>query len=147
MPLAGYEPPARLIPLGDKKSGKSFEVHGLSLTHVAVLIREHFPDLDAVFAMFNHFDEVTPDQFQPLVLSIVSQAPGFAANVIAIAAGEGDAKDAMKLPAPLQVKALMDIAELTFMEVGGVKKGWEMVADLLKGNALIKKAQEKMTPA
>lgn len=139
MPLAGYQPATREVQLG---AGNSFHVKGLSLNDLAVLIREHFPDLDAVVDLVGNFNTITSDQFEPLVLSVVSQAPGFAANVIALAAGEGDASDAEKLPGPIQVKALLDIGELTFNEVGGVKKAWEMIAALL-GKTEVTKAITK----
>lgn len=129
MPLAGYEPERRKIVL----SGDNFfHVKGLSLTDLAVLIREHMPDMDAVFDLFQNVETMRPEDLQPLVLSVVSQAPGLAANVIALAAGEGDATDAAKLSGPVQVKALLEIGDLTFTEVGGVGKALEMLAALLK---------------
>jgi len=129
MPLAGYTPEVREIPLG---RGNSFQVQGLSLSSLAVLIREHFPDLDAIADLFKVGNSFDVNALQPIVLSVVSQMPGLAANIIAVAAGEGDASDAAKLPGPLQVKSLMEICELTFAEVGGVGKGWGMLAALLK---------------
>lgn len=135
MPLAGFQPETRAIQL---KGDDFFHVKGLSLNDIAVLLREHFPDLDALFEMFQDFENVTRDQLNPLVLSLVSQAPGFVANVIALAAGEGDSSDAEKLPGPVQVKALLAIGELTFHEVGGVGKAMEMVAGLLTKTELTK---------
>jgi hypothetical protein len=129
MPLAGYQPERRTISLS---GGQSFDVTGLSLNHVAVLMREHFPDLDAIFDLFANIDRMTKDDFAPLAMAVVSQAPGFAANVIALAAGEGTAEDAVKLSGAVQVKALTEIAELTFAEVGGVGKALEMVTGLLR---------------
>lgn len=130
MPLAGYQAPSRAIPLGEGNG--DLAVSGINFTQLAVLLREHFPDLDALTEIFTQFDSLEESNFQQIVLSLISQAPGFVANVIALAAGEGTAKDAEKLPVPTQIKALADIAELTFMEVGGVGKGLEMIAGLLK---------------
>lgn len=129
MPLAGYTPENRVIQIGPTNS---FVVRGLSLNDVAVLVREHFPDLEALFDLFGNADQITTDSLEPLVMSVISQAPGFAANVIALAAGEGDASDAEKLPFPIQVQALLDISELTFTEVGGIKKAAGLIAGLLK---------------
>lgn len=134
MSLAGYQPERRTIAAG---GGQSFTVTGLSLNHVSVLIREHFPDLDAIFDLFQHVDQMTKEDFAPLALSVVSQAPGFAANVIALAAGEGTGEDAQRLPAPVQVKALSEIAEMTFAEVGGVGKALEMVTGLLRNPSVL----------
>lgn len=136
MPLAGYQPERRKIVLaGDNH----FFVRGLSLTDLAVLIREHMPDMDAVFELFQSLDTLKPEELTPLILSVTSQAPGLAANVIALAAGEGDASDAERLPAPVQVQAILEIAHLTFTEVGGVGKAMEMIADLLKTTKIDKK--------
>lgn len=140
MPLAGYQPESRVVELS---KGRSFNVTGLSLNHVSVLVREHFPDLDAIFDLFENSQNLTRAGLEPLVLSVVSQAPGFAANVIALAAGEGTAEDAERLPAPIQVRALLDVAELTFAEVGGVGKAWEMVTALLQSDKT-KKALSKL---
>lgn len=129
MPLAGYQPEYRIIQIG---TTNSFQVRGLGLNDVAVLVREHFPDLEALSDLFGNLDEMDAQKMQPLVLSLVSNAPGFAANVIALAAGEGDASDAEKLPFPIQVQALLDIGELTFNDVGGIKKAMELIAALLK---------------
>ncbi len=136
MPLAGFQPETRVIQLaGDN----SFHVKGLSLNDIAVLLREHFPDLDVLVEMFQDFENVTRDQLNPLILALISQAPGFVSNVIALAAGEGDSSDAEKLPGPVQVKALLAIGELTFTEVGGVGKAMEMVAGLLTKTDMTKK--------
>ena len=115
----------------------------MSLNDVSVLVREHFPDLDALAVLFDGFDNLTVDQFEPLGMSLVSQAPGFVANTIAIAAGEGTAADAEKLPGPVQVKALLEIGDLTFVDVGGPKKALEMIAGLLTKNQ-VKKALTKV---
>lgn len=144
MPLAGYQPEQREISLANG----SFHVRGLSLNDVAVLMREHFPDLEAVFDLFQGAEKMQPDQWEGLALSVISNAPGFAANVIALAAGEGSAEDAARLPAPVQLKALTQVGELTFTEVGGVGKAWEIVAGLLKNKVAmqaVKKVQDTRT--
>lgn len=144
MPLAGYQPEQREISLANG----SFHVRGLSLNDMAVLMREHFPDLEAVFDLFQGAEKMQPDQWEGLALSVISNAPGFAANVIALAAGEGSAEDAARLPAPVQLKALTQVGELTFTEVGGVGKAWEIVAGLLKNKVAmqaVKKVQDTRT--
>ncbi len=143
MPLAGYQPATLEVPLA---GGNSFHVRGLSLNDISVLVREHFPDLDALAGLFDGFDTLTVDQFEPLALSLVSQAPGFVANAIAVAAGEGTAADAEQLPGPTQVKALLEIGDLTFIDVGGPKKAWEMIAGLLT-RTQVKKALTKVKTA
>lgn len=138
MPLAGYQPETRIV-----KAGKTaFEVRGLALNDVAVLIREHFPDLDAIVDLVSDFGAITTADMQPIVAAIVSQTPGLAANIIALAAGEGDASDAEKLPGPVQMKALLDIGELTFTDVGGMGKAWETVAALLRSKEVMAKLSQ-----
>lgn len=117
------------------------------MVDIATLVHTHMPDLDAVFDLFSGIEVQSAEQLQPLLTVIVSQAPGLAANVIALAAGEGDATDAAKLPAPLQVKVLMEIGTLTFAEVGGVGKAWETVAGLLKTMKSNPKLRESVTGA
>jgi hypothetical protein len=135
MPLAGYQPESRTIQIGPKNT---MVVRGISLTDLAVLIREHMPDMEAVFELFKSVDTMKVEDLQQLILTVVTQAPGLAANVIALAAGEGDASDAEKLPMPVQVAALLEIGSLTFTEVGGVGKFTEMVAALLKTKTMSK---------
>ncbi len=125
MPLAGYQPPKRTIKIDEQLS---FEVRGLGFNDVAVLIREHFPDLEALVALFGNVEDLEFDRLMPLLQSLISNAPGFVANVIALAAGEGDASDAEKLPASVQLQALFDIGGLTFTEVGSVKKALGLIA-------------------
>lgn len=136
MPLAGYQPEHRTVALSN---GNSFDVRGLSLNDVAVLIRTHFPDLDALFDLFEGVENMEAEQMKGLALTLLTNAPGFVANVIALAAGEGDASDAERLPAPVQLQALFDIGELTFSEVGGVKKSLETITALLTQTDLKKK--------
>lgn len=129
MPLAGYQPEVREVPIAN---GNVMHLRAMNVADFAVLLREHFPDIDGVFDLFQGgLDKMNADQFKPLALMLISQAPGLVANIIAVAAGEGDASDAEKLPAPIQVKALLAIGELTFMEVGGVKKFVGEIAALL----------------
>ena len=135
MPLAGYQPARREISFG----AESFHVKGLALTEISVLVREHFPDLDAVFDLFQSgLQGMDAQQFQSMALMVVSQAPGLAANIIALAAGEGTAEDAAQLPAPVQIKALVEIGDLTFKDVGGPKKAMELITALLRKTEVTK---------
>lgn len=129
MPLAGYKSPSRTVSLG---GGQSCEVRGLSFDDFAALLRTHLPDLEAIFDLFTNIEGVSRDQFDNVAATLIAQAPGLVANVIALAAGEGDASDAERLPGPIQLNLLNEIGDLTFTEAGGVKKFMEMIAALLK---------------
>lgn len=128
MALSDYQPETRKFDL----KGGSFSVRGLALEDVAVLIRTHLPDLEALFDVFENAAKVSDSDFAKVAASVASQAPGFAANAIALAADEPEsAPNAARLPFPVQVEALVAIGDLTFTEVGGVKKALETVAGLL----------------
>lgn len=139
MSLADYQPERRVIPIGKT----SFTVTGLSLGHITSLVRTHLDDLDALYeigsSVIGGKADVSEQDLTKIAVAVAEQAPGFVANLIALAAGEynGPAiNNAHSLPFPTQVKTLIEIAELTFAEVGGVKKGLELVAELLKKNQL-----------
>lgn len=131
MGLSNYKPESRQVVL----QGGSFQVEGLSLEDVSVLVREHLPDLEGLFDIFQKANVSASTDLVPVVQSLVSQAPGFAANLIAIASREPDAAaNAAKIPFPKQVEIILDIGDLTFKETGGIKKSWELVAALLQRN-------------
>lgn len=131
MGLSNYKPESRQVVL----QGGSFQVEGLSLEDVSVLVREHLPDLEGLFDIFQKANVSASTDLVPVVQSLVSQAPGFAANLVAIASREPDAAaNAAKIPFPKQVEIILDIGDLTFKETGGIKKSWELVAALLQRN-------------
>lgn len=136
MGLAGYQPEQRKVALaGDN----FFIVKGLSLEDISVLVREYYDDLDTLLQIIDVSNDVK--SWKPVVLSLVSQAPGFVSTVIALASVEDASPEerlagAKRLSAPTQIQALLDIGELTFTEVGGVGKALELVAGLLKKTKL-----------
>lgn len=131
MDIGSYKAPRREVPLA---KGQSFHVKGLTLTDISVLVETHFDDLDAIMDLLGKEKvNLTLDNLKPLATSVVSQAPGLAANLIALGAGQPDAAPNIQaeFTVGIQIRALMDIGDLTFAEVGGVKKGLEQVAALL----------------
>ena len=139
MSLADYQPETRVIPF----KGGSFEVRGITLNDFTSLVRTHMPDLEAIFDLGSNVIggkvELDDDDLTKLVLALVEQAPGLVANLICLAAGETSEKavaNAAVLPFPTQVKALFEIADVTFSEVGGVKNAVESVAGLIKKNPM-----------
>lgn len=129
MGLHNYTPQRHEMSLG---GGNTIALRGLALEDISRLINVHLPDIEALFDLFASGMAVKDDEMRTLVMSIVKDAPGFAANMIALSADEPDHADkAEKLPAPLQIQIIMKIGDLTFTEVGGVKKGMEMLAGLL----------------
>lgn len=136
MSLVGYQPVTREIALGGESS---FHVKGLSLTDFTTLVNHHISDLEALFdigaRVMGGKAEIEPDDITRVAISLCEEAPGFAANLIALASGEEDLDAAVaaasSLPFPTQLKALSDIADLTFAEVGGIKKAMALVAERL----------------
>lgn len=111
----------------------TFSVRGLSLQDVSRLVNHHLPDLEALFNLFARgAGNLDDNKFESLIMSLVSEAPGFAANLIALAADDPEgAEKAATLPFPTQVDAIMKIGDLTFVDVGGWGKGMERIAALL----------------
>lgn len=134
MSLAEYKAEHRVITL----KGGSFEVKGLSLDAFTTLVRTHLPDLESLFALIDSTLQGKADlnelDIEKLVMTFAEQAPGFSASVITLASGEsGEAAiaGARSLPFPVQVNTLIEIVDLTFSEVGGVKKAFESITGLL----------------
>lgn len=130
MSLSNFKPESREIVL----KGGTFTIEGLSLEHVAVLVREHLPDMEALFDLFKNSNTADTD-YLPVIKALITQAPGFAANLIALASNEPEsAAVAAKLPFPVQVDVITQIGDMTFGEVGGVKKSLELIVALLAKN-------------
>ena len=129
MGLKNYKPVRHTFSLGDN----SFSVRGLSLEDIGALVNHHLPDIEALFSIFEKSGSLeNDDAFRDIVKAAITEAPGFVANVIAMASDEPDAaQEAQLLPGPIQVSALLKIGDLTFKDVGGVKKGMEDIAALL----------------
>lgn len=139
MSLAEYQPEARVVPF----KGGSFTVKGLSLMDITTLIRHHLPDIEALFdigiSTLEGRTDLTQEDLTRIAIAVAEQAPGFVSNLIGLAAGETSEKAiaaAASLPFPTQIKALVEIADITFAEVGGVKNAVESVAGLLKKNQI-----------
>lgn len=136
MALSDYKAETRVIEF----KGGSFVVKGLSLVEATKLIRHHLPDLEALFkltaSVLEGKHELTSDDLDQLAITVTEQAPGLVANLIAAAevGGKGDEEAisaASNLSFPLQVQAVIDVMQLTFDEVGGIKKAFGRFAALL----------------
>jgi hypothetical protein len=141
MGLANYVPPSHEFVL----RGGSIRVEGLSLEHVSLLIQHHLPDIEALIDLFVNANQIAEGDFRKVAAAVVAQAPGFAANAIALAANEPDqAKQAARIPLPVQIEILTKIGDLTFAEVGGLGKAMETIVPLLANNkAMLTKMQAK----
>lgn len=135
MALADYQKQTRTFEL----KGGSFTVEGLSFDKFAKLIREHLTDIEAVINLVDSANSGNLDfneaDVEKIVIAIAEEAPGLVANVIALSSGEDDPKAviaASTLPLPVQISVIMEVVNLTFSEVGGIKKALETITSLLK---------------
>lgn len=130
MALSDYVIQTETVPL----KGGSLEVRGLGLDDVTVLLRNHMPDLDKLFDLYDE-TQTDPTKFgetAKYAIKIVSQAPGLVANMIALASDEPDeVEKCRRLPMAAQVKALTAIIKITFEEAGGPKKFYETLRGIL----------------
>lgn len=137
MSLLDYKPERVEV----KFKGGSFFVKGLSLEDLSILIKTHLPDLDGILATVggviassNAGGEIDGTASKSIAIKLAKDMPGLTANLIALAAGEGNDKGvqlARSMSFPLQIDILMAVGRLTFEEAGGVKKFMETLASLL----------------
>ena len=135
MSLAAFVPPKSVV----SSRGGDVEVRGLTLDDIAVLMRNHLDDVNALVELFerNAGAPTTDNLVSQIVtnaVSLIREAPGLVAMMIAMAADEPDSVDnARAMSMSLQVKVIKAIAELTFEEAGGPKNFIESLMMLLKG--------------
>lgn len=128
MSLSDFRPERRLIKF---KTG-SFEVKGLGLDDLSVLIHDHLVDLDKLMGVYSDNDEVGSAALVSFAISLTREAPALVALVIALGAGDRSLVDrARDLPLAIQIGAIRAIGELTFEELGGVKKVGESLREFL----------------
>ena len=118
----------------------SFSVRGLALDDAAALFREHAQVLETVYEEIKEEDTLDMRVISEMLLRT---APECAAEIIALA---GDALDridiARKLPLPVQLTALVDIAQLTFHSEEDVKKTLELV---IQSSTVIRSLVQRLT--
>lgn len=146
MALSDLDIPSREIIVGKG----SFVVFGLSLAAVSKLVQSHLADLEILFDMLSQVtagntEGITEDTIKSVISELTTELPHLAANIILLAANETDQKavdNVLMLPAPIQIDALLAVYSLTFEDIGGIKKLWQMIAPMLKGS-IIKTMTEK----
>lgn len=131
MSISDYTPPTATVEF----KGGSFDVRGLALDDVAQLVRNHLPDLDAMISLFQ--STTNPDQAAAEMMhhavKLMQEAPGLAANMIALAGDQPDEVDNVRrMPMPVQLRAIEAIGRLTFEEAGGPKNFFASLKNLFQ---------------
>lgn len=135
MSLSDYTVPTAVVEL----KGGQVTVRGLSLDDLAILLRNHMADLDKLIEIFSQpvRREIAVGAMVQHAVPLIREAPGFAANLIALACDEPDEVDkARSLPLAAKTKLLTKIAELTFEEAGGAGKFFENLFPVINGLGL-----------
>jgi hypothetical protein len=111
----------------DDKSGVEFQVRGLSLQDVVLLLENHKAALVEVFAGESGTD------FEQLI----QKFPAFIAAAIAYAADEHDLEEQVaKLPIGVQLRAVQEVWELSSLDVETVGKlAQQMVTSVARLNS------------
>lgn len=118
MALADYAPERSNI---EYKGKPLATVRGLNLEDVTVLMRQHLDELRQVYSLVGaNGGKLLPGETEATILKLISDAPALASKIIAIASDEPDqAEAARRLSMPLQMKILLEVARLTFEDIGG----------------------------
>lgn len=127
MPLhASFTVPVQTIA---HKGQPVIDVRGLSFVDISLLINAHRADMEKLWALYNEFakkegaDTLGDALVMRYGLELLNEAPGILANIIAVAADEPDrVTDISRLPATVQIDALVAIGRMTIEDFGGVKK-------------------------
>lgn len=97
-------------------------VRGLNLEDVSTLMRNHIGDLQAIYQFYAPSGKLLPVgvDIDNMLFGLLTNAPETAVKMIVLAADEPDATAKVKrMPAPLQLKILIEIVKLTFEDAGG----------------------------
>lgn len=128
MSLADFQPETKNVALGKT----SVAVRGLTFFDISKLIKTHYEDLGNVFDMYESSagDDLSNIAMGKMAMTLVKDAPGLVAHIIALAADEEDFVNVVhKINFLKQLEILKAIGSLTFEEVGSVKK---MIADVME---------------
>lgn len=120
--------------------GGEVDVRGLALDDVALLMKQHLPDIDTLVDVFVQQTRKTDEEAMDLdniihhAIGALRTAPGLVAHTIALASDEPDHVDiARSLPLPVQIQLVREIVELTFREAGGPKNFLASLSHLIRG--------------
>lgn len=132
MALADYKPLRSVVAF----NGGEVSVRGLALQDVSVLMHHHLADINVLVEALGAEvkNEITSTLIAQHAVTLIKEAPGLVANLIALAADEPDQVDTVRsMGMAVQIRIIEQIAKLTFDEAGGPKKFAESLVGLLRG--------------
>lgn len=137
MPIADYKNRKRKITVQVDEE-VSFDVRGLGLKDVAVIIEVHKPVVEMIYNKVETYRENIPVWNESIVaditMELMSSSPGLVATIICQAADEWDETETVReMPFPVQLAALKAIGILTFRDLAGAKNFLADVKDLIQG--------------
>lgn len=137
MALSDFKPDTVTIAIQPNKgdSSPTVELRGLSFHDFSKLIRVHYHDLDGLFDLYENSagQDLTAIAAGRFATTLIADAPGLVAHIIALAADDEAALDiAQQLPLIVQIEALKTIGGLTFSDVEEVKKMLALVMGQLE---------------
>lgn len=129
MPLADFRPAKRAVEF----PGGEFEVRALNLLDISMLIDNHRYAVDQIAAQVRTSREMMfPDDdiIREAIIEVIRESPLLVANIISLCADERDEQETvLRLPATVQLEALLAIADLTFKDAAAIKK---LAADVMR---------------
>lgn len=132
MSLRDYVVASRIVTI---KGENKLALRGLGFDDIQHLLVNRDGLIAAALELFeNGFDveTLTEQQQRGFATKLLTQLPELAGELIALGADEPDMADnARRLPAPVQLDALMAVYELTFTEPDSVKNFFGRLADML----------------
>jgi len=130
MALADFQPITQTIQIKSRGGNIEVVLRGLGLNEIHQLLSSHGADMEGVFRIYeeNAGPEITVTAMGKFAMALVKQAPGLVAHAVALSAGEPGAVDAVQKMGILdQIRLVKAVGQLTFEEVGSVKK---LIAEL-----------------
>lgn len=110
-------------------------VRGLGLDSIVYLLRHHRTSAEELFQRAQD-GSLDASSIEELAVTMIDQFASLAAMIISCGAGEPDEwPTAQKLPASVQIDAIVKIGSLTLIAEGGVEKMMETVIKVMAGVA------------
>jgi len=118
----------------------SFKVRGLALVDITYLVEHHLGDLVKAVDLYHERQQgrMARSTLADFAMILARDLPILTSEIISVAAEETGQQDKIaKLPALVQINALLIISKLTTEEAGGLKNLLAFVGPILQGAATV----------